>query len=66
LKLKLNSFKDRSDRPPHTFNVQRLKSTEKAEEFRCEIKNKFEAMTDLKEEDINDHWTKHCEISKSA
>jgi hypothetical protein len=37
MKLKLNSYKDRSDKPPPKFNGQRLISTQKAAEFRCEI-----------------------------
>ncbi|KAL6490434.1 hypothetical protein MHYP_G00007790 [Metynnis hypsauchen] len=55
LKTKLRSFYDSSDRPHHKFNIQFLKDSKKKKEFNCEVRNKFEALTELVEETVENH-----------
>ncbi|RUS92092.1 hypothetical protein EGW08_000116 [Elysia chlorotica] len=56
LKLKLKAYRDQADRPAHRFNVQYLKNKAKAEEYKAELKNKFEALSELNEETVENHW----------
>ena len=57
LKTKLRSFCDSSGRPHHKSNIQFLNDSKKKEDFNCEVKNKFEVLTDLVEETVENHWT---------
>ena len=62
LRTKLRSFCDSSGRAYHKYNIQFLKDKKKAEEFNCEVKNRFEALVELGEETVEFHWT---EIQKT-
>lgn len=62
LKTKLRSLRDSSGRPNHKFNIQLLKDGKQAEEFNCEVKNRFEALAELVKETIENQWT---EIKKT-
>ncbi|RUS88701.1 hypothetical protein EGW08_003516 [Elysia chlorotica] len=56
LKLKLKAYRDQADRPAHRFNVQHLKNKAKAEEYKVELKNRFEALSELDDETVENHW----------
>ena len=56
LKVKLKSFRDMTDRPHCKFRVHSFKTKVKAEEFGCELKNKFETLSGLLAETIDEHW----------
>jgi hypothetical protein len=66
VKTKLRSFCDSSGRPHHKFNIQFLKDGKKKEEFNCEVKNKFEALADLVEETVENHWAELQKTWKTA
>ncbi|XP_013775841.1 craniofacial development protein 2-like [Limulus polyphemus] len=66
LKTKLISSCDSSGRPHHKFNIQFLKDGKKKEEFNCEVRNSFEALTDLVEETIENHWAELQKTWKTA
>ncbi|XP_052284462.1 uncharacterized protein LOC127880951 [Dreissena polymorpha] len=66
LKTKLRSFCDSSGRPHHKFNIQFLKDNKKAEEFTCEVSNRFEALTELTEETVENHWIELQKTWKNA
>lgn len=57
LRTKLRSFCDSSGRAYHKFNVQLVKDKKKAEEFNCEVRNRFEVLAELAEESVENHWT---------
>lgn len=66
LKTKLRSFCDSAGKPHHKFNIQFLKDKKKAEEFNCEVRNRFEALTELAEETVETHWTEVQKTWKEA
>ena len=56
MRTKLRSFCDSSGRAYHKFNIQYLKDKKKSEEFNCEVRNRFEALAELAEETVENHW----------
>jgi hypothetical protein len=57
LRTKLRSFCDSSGRAYHKYNIQFLKDKKKAEEFNCEVRNRFEVLAELGLETVEFHWT---------
>ena len=68
LKLKLRSFQDTADKPHLKFNVMKLYNKRTTEEFKCTLRNKFEALTGLVdcEVEIDDHWKELQETFKTT
>ena len=62
LKVKRKSFRDMTDRPHYKVNVQSLKTKVKAEVCGCKLKNKFDTLSGLLEETIDEH---KCTCSKA-
>ncbi|RUS69130.1 hypothetical protein EGW08_023107 [Elysia chlorotica] len=56
LKLKLKAYRDQADRPAHKFNVQYLKNKAKAEKYKVELKNRFDVLSELDEETVENYW----------
>ncbi|PVD26786.1 hypothetical protein C0Q70_14464 [Pomacea canaliculata] len=65
-KIKLKSFIDTAGRPHHKFNTQYFKNKETQEIYNCEIKNKYEALSGLAEESVEEHWSTLKRIWKST
>ncbi|PVD19665.1 hypothetical protein C0Q70_20155 [Pomacea canaliculata] len=64
--IKLKSFIDTAARPHHKFNTQYFKNKETREIYNCEIKNKYEALSGLAEESVEEHWSTLKRIWKST
>ena len=66
LKTKLKAFKELADKPHHKFNTQYLKNEAAKEVFNCTVKNRYEALSGLIEETIEQHWEKIQQIWKTT
>ena len=66
IQIKFKAYKDQASRPSHKFNVNCLKEKGKVNEFRVELKNKFSSLSQLQEENIEDHWHHIQDLWKST
>ena len=62
VKTKLKAFKDLADKPHHKFNTQYLKNGNIKEVFNCTVKNRYDTLSGLIEETVDQHWGKIQEI----
>ena len=58
LKVKLKAYRNHTDKPMYKYNTQKLKHSLTEAEYHVELKNRFEALTDLSEETVDNHWEK--------
>lgn len=58
IKLHLRNYQKSGTIRQHKFNVNLLKIKEKREEFTVELRNKFEVLTGVENEDIEEHWSR--------
>ncbi|KAL8605837.1 hypothetical protein ACOMHN_051446 [Nucella lapillus] len=56
LQTKLKAYKDKAGRPSFKYNVNTLKDRVKANEFKVELRNRFNALENLTEETVEGHW----------
>ncbi|RUS86029.1 hypothetical protein EGW08_006183 [Elysia chlorotica] len=56
LKIKLKAYRDQAERPSHKYNVHSLKDKETLTTFKCDLKNRFQALESLPDETIEEHW----------
>lgn len=66
MRAKLKAFCNPAGRTQHKFNTQLLRDRKKADEFNCEVKNRFEALAELVEETVENQWSAIQETWKCA
>ena len=58
VRLRLKKYKASTSKRQQKFNVNLLKSENTKREFSLELRNRFEALTDMDSEDVESHWEK--------
>ena len=58
VRLRLKKYKASTSKRQQKFNMNLSKSENTKKEFSMELRNRFEALTDMDSEDVESHWEK--------